>query len=77
MYKISYKQVPINIKSMVTSASDVHHNNTRQYSQHHILKYKTEIKRSLFKIVGSKIWNCLKTKIKQLTNSVTHQILLS
>ena len=59
MYKVANSQVPMRFTSMFKNFTSVHDHKTRQYNDFYFPKFKTNIKKFSFSVVGCKIWNSL------------------
>ena len=64
MYKVANRQVPIQFTSMFKNFTSVHDHKTRQYNDFYYTKFKTNIKKFSFGVVGCKIWNSLSNELK-------------
>ena len=64
MYKVTNKDIPMRFVSMFKFFSTFHHYKTRQNDDYCYLKYKTNLKKFSFGVVGCKIWNSLTKEFK-------------
>ena len=63
-YKVANRQVPMRFTSMFKNFTSVHDHKTRQYNDFYYLKFKTNIMKFSFSVVGFKIWNSLSNERK-------------
>ena len=64
MYEVANSQVPMRFTSMFKNFTSVHDHKTRQYNDFYFPKFKTNIKKFSFSVVGCKIWNSLSNELK-------------
>ena len=59
MFKVAHEHVPERIVSMFKNKSTVHHHNTRHHDDFYYPKFKTNVKKLSFSVIGCQIWNSI------------------
>ena len=64
MHKVATQKVPMRLASMFTNLCSIHQHKTRQHDDFYCPKFKTNIKKFSFSVIGCKTWNSLSDELK-------------
>ena len=64
MYKVANQKVPMRLASMFENLCTIHDHKTRQHDDFYCPKFKTNIKKFSFSVIGCKTWNSLSDELK-------------